>query len=172
MGLSTIDEFSFYFRGGAKSYLFEWIPNAPASISSFVRDYKYLVRSTSIPSTTIEEITVNYQQVDFKMGGKKIFDDWVVSFNVDKDANIRVSFEEWSNLIHSIENGFFNHKLFDNYTSNESFHMLNGKGETILNITLYHAWPKSISPITLDYSSQDFAQFDVTFSYMYHEIKK
>jgi hypothetical protein len=165
----SIDDFSKYFQGGAKPYMFLWTPN-----TTFLKnDYRYLVKATSVPSTTIEEIVVEYQQINFKYGGKKTFEDWTVTMVVDSNAEIRVKLEEWSNKIHNISSSDgFRHGYFNDYKADEEFRMLGNDWEDLLVVKLYDAWPKSIGQITLDYSVQDFAQFDVTFSYMYHEIKE
>jgi len=166
MALLNIDEFSSYFKGGAKSYLFEWTPN-----TKFLRnDFKFLVRASSVPSTSIEEIVVEYQQINFKMGGKKNFEDWTISLNIDPKSDVRKKFEDWSNKIHEVGDNKYVHHYSKDYVSIEEFYMLDGNGNKLLTVKLFDAWPKTIGSITMDYSSQDFAQFDVTFSYLYHII--
>jgi len=181
LGGFDLDSFAMNFGGGAKAFLFEWTPTL---IHPYMkRNDRFLVRSTTVPETIIEEITVEYQQLNYKIGGKKSFSDWIISFNLDNKAELRTRFENWSNNIHKVDSEGFQHllpvfgesggpKTFHNsYMTNETFTMLDNNMDPILQITLYGAWPKSIGPITLDYATQDFAQFDVTFSYLYHEIK-
>jgi hypothetical protein len=173
LGGLDIDTFVTQFNGGARSYLFEWQPNTSLGIMG--ENDRFLVRASKIPATNIEPIIVEYQQIDFKFGGKKKYDDWTISFNVDRKADIRRKFEEWSNLIHEVKRDGFYHKYFDNYKSDETFKML-GKGSVfaikdILGVKLYGVWPSSIGEIEMDYSNQDFAHFDVTFSYQYHIIE-
>jgi hypothetical protein len=170
----SVDNFGTYFSGGAKAFLFMWEPGSPEGNKTLLdQDYKYLVRASKIPSSSIEEIVVELQQVNYKFGGKRTYDDWTISFNVDKDGALRTKFEKWIDMIHEIKSdGTLNHHYYKDYTSTQIFKMLDGNGDPILKIKLYNAWPKTIGDITLDYSSQDFAQFDVTFTYQYHEFEK
>lgn len=172
-----LDSFSNSFAGGARAYLFEWKP-VFTLLSN--KGYQFLVKSTNVPSTTIEEIIVDYQQINYKVGGKKTFEDWTVSLNVDVDAKVRTDFEKWSDKIHKVkESEGYQHFYPDDtqYMSQETFTMYGlsdipfGEFDGKLEITLYNTWPKIIGPITLDYGNQDFATFDVTFSYLYHKIK-
>jgi hypothetical protein len=168
----SIDNFSAYFEGGARSYLFMWEPGSPLISPTLLNnDFRYLVRASKVPATTIEEINIEQQGINFKMAGKKSFDSWTVSFNVDKNAYLRIKFEEWSNFIQEVNTEGISNKYWDDYTSTQEFKMLDGGGDPILNIKLYGAWPKTIGEITMDYSNQDFAQFDVEFSYLYHIIE-
>jgi len=179
-----IEAFSIQFDGGARAYLFEYAPNIKGI--AYNEDNKIYVKATSLPSTSIEEHMIEYQGINYKMGGKKTFEDWTVTFNLDKDGQLRKDFEAWTQLVQEIkEDGTMIHKYPSNYVLDQYFYMLGtldigldpmnldisiSNEPKILEIKLYNAWPKSISPISLDYSSQDFAQFDVTFSYLYHII--
>ena len=172
----SIDDFQTYFEGGARAYLFKWDPPSDMGFSS---SDTMLVKATTLPETTVEEHVVEYQQLNFKMAGKKTFNDWTVSFVMDKTASIRVKFEKWMNKIHNINSGgSFQQNYYNEYITQMDFRMLDyggvfgiKTGKKLLKMTLYNAWPKSIGPVTLDYSSQDFAQFDVTFSYLYHYME-
>jgi hypothetical protein len=172
----SITDFSTYFKGGARSYLFEWSSPNIGGIFSVLNEEKMLVKATTLPETTVEEHIVEYQQLNFKMAGKKTFNDWTVSFVMDRSGSIRLKFEKWMNKIHNINsnNGPFQQNYYDKYIEPQmTFKMLNyglpfETGTELIKITLHNVWPKSIGPVTLDYSSQDFAQFDVTFSYLYH----
>jgi len=168
----SVDGFSSYFEGGARAYLFWWIPASPRIQGTLMDDdFRFLVRSSKVPATNIEEINIEQQGLNFKMAGKKTFDDWTLTFNVDKDADLRKKFEKWSNLICDVNNEGISNKYWDDYTSRQRFQMLNGDGDEILTVILEGAWPKMIGETTMDYSNQDFAQFDVTFAYQFHTIE-
>jgi len=162
-----LNAFKSNFQGGARAYLFMYAPNTPTTVDS----YKYLVRSTSLPETTLEEIMVNWQGLDYKMSGKQTFTDWTITFNVDKTYNLRKDFEDWIGLAHQIADV---HKYGSpsEYMRDQTLILLDYDGSEISQFTLVDAWPKSVGPVTLDYSSQDLAQFDVTFTYQYHKFVK
>ena len=174
----SIDNFMSEFEGGAKSFLFVWEPEIKKADGSSIDEQKkrkrrYLVKSSSFPASNVEEIAFEMQGINFKMGGKRTYEDWNLQFNVDKNGYVRKEFEEWMQGIHKITDKENEHFYLDNYSSTQTFKMLKGDGSfssPLLEIKLYNAWPKSIGPIALDYSSTDFAQFDVTFSYQYHMI--
>jgi hypothetical protein len=171
--MMSISDFSTNFKGGARAYLFEWMPP-----TSYFKDQdfgKIHVRSTTFPSSNIQEATVEFPSLDFKYAVKRTYEDWTVQFNVDRKGKMRLIFEEWMNKVHSFADG---ENTFDNiinsvgnYYVDQSFKMLDYDGSKTIIITLYNSWPKSIGAITMDYSSQDVAQFDVTFSYQYHYIR-
>jgi len=161
-----LESFRSQFQGGARAYLFLYKPNIPTSTI----DAKFLVRASILPGTTIEEILVNWQGQDFKMAGKKTFTDWTITFNVDKESKLRKDFEDWSDKIHKIRSDENLFGVTTDYFATQSLSMLDYDGSEILEIKLVDAWPKEIAAITLDYSTMDVAQFDVTFTYQFHEI--
>jgi hypothetical protein len=170
----NLDTFKSNFQGGARSYLFMFSPQFPAGVSSIpaAPETKYLVRATSVPESTTEEIIVNWQGADRKLAGKQTFADWTITFNVDMQSTVRVAYEEWIKSIHNVD-GDHKYGYPVDYEMTQNLWMLNYDGsEHILDIELVDAFPKSVSAITLDYSAMDIAQFDVTFGYLYHRITK
>ena len=185
----SVDSFSDNFQGGAKAFLFLWEPSMPTDVvpREEQEKRKYLVRSTTLPQSSVEEIIVEYQHLNYKFGGKRSFEDWNISLNVDINAKVRYEFEQWMQKIHEVravtnfadsEDAIAKH-LYpgtsgtqDSYLTTQTFKMLRGDGSDLIVIKLYNAWPKTIGPVSLDYSTQDFANFEVTFSYMYHEFKE
>jgi hypothetical protein len=176
----SIDNFINEFKGGAKSFLFVWEPEILKSSGSTLdpqleKKRRYLVKSTNFPASNVEEINVELQGVNFKMGGKRTYEDWNVVLNVDVDGKIRYELEDWMQGIHKVTDKENLHFYLEHYATTQTFKMLKGDGnfgDPLLEIKLYNAWPKSIGSIALDYSSTDFAQFDVTFAYQYHTISE
>jgi hypothetical protein len=169
----NLDTFKSQFKGGARSYLFLFEPGFPQGIKGpATPDAKFLVRATSVPESTTEEILVNWQGADYKVSGKQTFADWTITFNVDLKSDIRVSYEEWIKVIHKV-GGDSAYGYPVEYEASQDLYLLDYKGDygnPILEVKLVDAWPKSVSAVTLDYSAMDIAQFDVTFGYVYHEI--
>jgi len=175
-----INSFKSNFSGGARAYLFMWTPEFPTAISTVMESAKvpYLVRATSLPEDSVEEIIVNWQGADFKMAGKRTFTDWTITLNTDKKALIRQDFNSWIQLIHQIDESATH--LYGtpgdggstaNYFTTQILQMLDYDGVPINTLKLVGTWLKSVSPITLDYSSMDIAQFDITFTYQYHVLE-
>lgn len=166
----NIEAFKSNFEDGARGNLFYYIPNFPGDVSSkIIPKGKFLVKSTNLPDTTIEEVTVNWQGFDFKYAGKHTFSDFTVTFNVDKKAEIRLAFEDWMNIIHNPSTNKYGN--FNNYMKNQRLQLLGFSGEVIMEYELYNAWPKTIGAISLDYSTSEIATFEVTFTYSHHTIE-
>jgi hypothetical protein len=148
--------------------LFYYQPLCPASVAGLVAGDKamYFVRSTSLPSSNFDEIVTSWQGFDFKAAGKRTFDTWNVSFNVDKQSLIRQAFLKWHNLILNPEVN--KPTLPSVYQQDQTVTLLGFEGNDLLSYTLYAAYPSAIGEIALDYTNSDFAQFDVTFTYQYY----
>jgi len=170
----SIEEFMSNTMDFSRSYLFEWIPFWPSGITGGFGD-KYLVRSTTLPESSVEQISIEYQQIDYKMAIKRTFTDWTVSLYLDKDGSVRWKFEEWINKINKVyenSNNKFENGIKGNYRTNQEFYLLDNNAEQRLSINMYNVWPRSVGQISLDYGSQEFAHFDVTFSYDWHRVNK
>jgi len=170
----SLTEFTSKFKGGARAYLFEWNPtdSFPEFSNELMRDLKYFVKSTVFPSTSISEDVTSYQHINYKSPNKKVFEDWTLTFNMDKEAKLRMAFETWTQKIHGVGSKLNTISMPSSFRRDQDFRLLGYDLKPILNIKLYNSWPKTIGAINLDYGSQEVATFDVTFSYMYHEITK
>jgi hypothetical protein len=166
----NIEAFKAKFGDGAKTSLFYFQPQWPGLLQADViaQDAIYLVKTAQMPSTALEEVTLNWQGFDWKFPGKHTYTDVVVTFNVDLDAKIRNTFENWSNLCHDPRTNFYS--IHSDYMMDQRLQMVGYEGQVILEYVLHDAWPKEISQISMDYASTEVAQFDVTFTYSYHEL--
>jgi hypothetical protein len=167
----TIDGFKSNFRDGQRSNLFYYLPNFPtfAQVGDMNNQRSmYLVKSTSLPESTLEEIMLNWQGYDFPFAGKHTFAELSVSFLMDLDTYIRQNFENWINKIHNpITNEY---ALINEYMLDQRLQLLGNDGEPVLEFTLHDAWPKSVGTASLDYGTSEIATFDVTFRYVYHTV--
>lgn len=171
-----ITSFMGKFDGGARSYLFYWVPAFPAGVGSTLsvtEDIPYLVRAASLPEDTVDELIVNWQGADFKMAGRRTFTDWTITVNCDRKAQIRQDLHKWVEAIHNLPSNIYGEpketgSLTTGYFVDQNLQMLEYDGSLTKTLHLVGSWLKSIGPITLDYSAQDVAYFDVTFTYQYH----
>lgn len=167
----NIEAFKARFGDGAKASLFYYQPTWPSGLSDTdisQEDAIYLVRTLQMPSTTLEEGVLNWQGFDWKYATKHTYADITITFNVDIDAKIRMLFEKWSNVAHEPSTNFYS--LHADYMADQRLQMIGFEGQVILEFTLHDAWPKEVSQITMDYSTPEVAQFDVTYTYSYHEV--
>ena len=159
-----IESFRGSFKGGAKSYLFNMIPIIPTGGNADA--LSYLVKSTTLPATVIEEVPVSWQGFEFKTAGKYTYSTWSVVFHVDKDATIRQNFMEWQRFIHDPTSNIYSSP--DLYMADQHVTLLNDSGSPITSYTFIGAWPSNVSDVPLDYTSTDIAEFTVEFTYQYH----
>jgi hypothetical protein len=166
-----INSYRGLFNGGVKAFNFYYTPYWPGAGSA--DEATYLVRSTTLPETAIEEITTNWQGVDFKFAGKYTYSDWTVTFNCDSKAMIHKAFYDWMTSIHNPEDNTYT--VPSTYMLKQTLYLISDNqdtpGDTIAKYELEGAWPKNVGTASLDYSTNDVVQFDVTFSYIYHTVK-
>jgi len=186
------------FSGGARSYLF-FVPfnfpsasgsqtqatgkdtfslaniakAATAALSTFGvgkndRMFPYLVKSTSLPETSFEEVDVKYGGISYKIAGNKSFGDWTVSLNIDEKGLILDKFHDWQKMIYNLGDGSAG--LPSKYMADQEIHLLDYTGNTIKSYKLFGCWPKTIGAVNMDYSTNDTATIDITFTYLYYEM--
>jgi len=167
-----LESFKSNFSGGARSYLFYFLPLFPGIIAGGITQEKasYLVRTTSLPETTFEEIITPWQGFDFKFAGKHTYSPLEVEFNVDRNADIRTAYEDWINLIHDPETNQW--APLEEYMVNQAILLLDYDGQPVMDYKLIYAWPSTVGPVTLDYAGTETAMFSVTFTYAYHTVNK
>lgn len=167
----NIEAFKANFGDGAKSSLFYFQPSWPTLLNAPLTEEQtiYLVKTAQMPSTALEEVTLNWQGFDWKFAGKHTYTDVTITFNVDLEAKVRMLFERWSNLVHDPLTNFYT--VHSDHMRDQRLQMLGYQGQVIMEFTLHDAWPKEVGQIAVDYSSTEVATFDVTFTYSYHEVQ-
>jgi hypothetical protein len=173
MPVFDVGSFKAEFDGGARTYLFYCVPNIPDF--DMDNDYVY-VKSTSLPGSDIDEHVLTYHGFDYKVHGKRTYSDWTITFISDKTYLIRSAFEDWLNSISSPKS---NYASIGDRVATQTLIPLSYSGKFIYKkegqpyniIFIVDAWPKSVGNIEFDYSTQDVAQFEVTFSYKYYEME-
>lgn len=166
----SIDEFkSFFQSGGARSYMFYFLPTFPGAVAGSPNDVTYLVKSTTTPGYTIEEQETNWQGYIFKTAGKHTFDDFSVTFTVDGQAQIITLFQNWIKAAHDPMTNQHAENVND-YMATQELQLLGGNGNPIKVFRLYNAWVKTIGGLGLDYGNNDLIEIEVTFTYSHFDI--
>ncbi len=134
-----------------------------------MKGIEFYVRSSSLPESTFEEITTGWMGHEYKMAGKQTFNDWSVTYNVDKNGLLLRKFYNWQKIIHDSELNTYGKPVI--YMTDPEVHLLGyDSGETVCVYKLYGAWPKTIGQVQLDYGNNDIATVDITFAYQYHTV--
>jgi len=163
----NIDAMVGTYQDFARGYLFYcYFDNMPVSWN---QDYTYLVRTTNLPESSIEEMTVSWQGFDYKLASTQTFADFTITFSTDTELGVRDSFVKWATMIHDPSTN--QHGDPRDYMSAEiTLQPLDRDGDEIGEYILHRCWVKSVGTATLDYTAKDVMTFDVTFSYLWHEF--
>lgn len=129
-------------------------------------DFKYYVKSSSLPQSVLEETSTYWFGQQLKMSSVRRTEDWQVTFLVDQEAVILKKFWEWHKLMHDPKSNYYGKPT--EYMCDQLVQLLGIDGYPICTYRLVNAWPKEIGNVNLDYSNNEFATVDVTFTYQYH----
>ncbi len=165
----NIDDFKSNYQDLSRQYLFMIMVNFPgvAGAQFNADNTKYLISSSSMPTSTITEAEVNWQGMIYPLGTTQEFEDWTVTFRLDSAAQLRRDFLNWHRAIHNPVTNV--HGSPPDYMADQEIWLLDTQGNIVMQMRLVSAWPTSIGELTLDYSAKEISTFDVTWKYVYHE---
>lgn len=129
----------------------------------------FLVKTASLPASTIGEIVVPYRGRDIKIPGRRTYESWEITILSDGQFNLRNAFERWMNdLNDTVENTASDqHNLNNVLFPTWSIDQLDRTGDPLKTYTFYHCWPSAISSIETTYDNETLAEFTVTLAYTY-----
>ena len=167
---------SYLSGGGARANQFRVHMNWPAAISATDTPFatgdatnkvKYLCSATTLPGSTLGEVTVPFRGRNLYMAGDRVFEAWTITILNDLDFGIRNAFEIWMNYInkHTDNSGA---DAPATYTSTAHVYQLNRAGSRIKTYSFQGLWPTTISNIDVSAETNDAIEtFDVTLRYDY-----
>lgn len=126
-----------------------------------------LCRATSLPATTVEDITAMYRGRPVHFAGERVFQPWTVTMYNDTNFVIRNAMEKWSNgaLNYSATNGITRPA---DYQVDMAVHQLDRNDRIIKTYKFYDAYPTDIGAIALSYDDNNTIEtFDITFVFNY-----
>ena len=162
-------------QGGARPSLFRVIFDYPSGITNPPTRASFLVKSTTIPASTIGSYDVYYHGKAIKVAGDRTFDTWDTTIINDEDFGIRNSLESW---MAAISNHTLNTRDKNLFQSNDKSEGDSAKYKTSLKVTQFSkagddlrtyifkgAWPSALSTINLDWATQEIEEFTCTWMY-------
>jgi len=161
--------------GGARPSLFRVLMQFPGAAPGDTERASFLIRSTSLPASTVSSIPVPYFGRTIKVAGDRTFEDWSITIMNDEDFDLRNSFEAWLNAINAHASNRAASPGADFYKVDLIVQQYGKAGPSndsgvIRQYKLNGAFPVSIGAISLDWDSTNTIEsFDVTFSYDYWE---
>jgi hypothetical protein len=130
----------------------------------------FLVKSTTIPASTVGAYDVFYHGKAIKVAGDRTFDTWETTIINDEDFSIRIAIEQWMDLIadHRLN---IRRKLSKKEGENASYKQrikLTQWTKTGKEAWHYHfigAFPTALSTIALDWGTQEIEEYTCTWSF-------
>ena len=140
------------------------------SIPNKLPDLDFHGKGTQLPASELGTIEVPYRGRKLKVPGQRTFADWTVTIMETADMGIRASLENWLNQLDDSESGKRDpSQMVDNVTVS----VLTTKGTVAMVYTLFGAFPTSIASVDLSFDEQTAPlEYQVTFQYSYHTVKK
>ena len=171
----SVNEFRSQMAGdGARPNLFEVsmpfpIFSSPANAQSKLT---FMCKTAQLPGSTIGTVPVQYFGRELKFAGNRQFTDWTVTVINDEDFVIRNAFERWMNAINGHATNIRNLAalLVGSYSVDATVTQFGKKGDNIKNYRFVGCFPTDITPIDLDWGSNDtIEEFSVTLAYQWWE---
>ena len=162
-------------HGGARPSLFKVEFQYPSTITTRPNppnQASFLVKSTTIPASTIGSYDVFFHGKAIKVAGDRTFDTWDTTIINDEDFGIRNTLENWMASIsnHSLNTRdklVFNTSEGDSakYKSTLKVIQFSKAGEVLRTYEFIGAWPSALSTINLDWATQEIEEFTCTWTY-------
>jgi len=96
---------------------------------------------------------------------EKLYGDLNLSFYVDNGMTVKRLFDDWMNLIQNPNTRTFNY--YKNYITDMTINIEDVEDRKRYEVKLYECYPKTISPIQMDYAAKDVMKLQVTMQYKY-----
>ena len=160
-------------QGGARPALFNVEFQYPSGIPTPSTKAEFLVKSTTIPASTIGSYDVYYHGKAIHVAGDRTFDTWDTTIINDEDFGIRNTLENWMNSIsnHKLntrDKGAFDTSEGDSakYKSELKVRQFSKTGKELRSYVFVGAWPSALSTINLDWSTaSEIEEFTCTWVY-------
>jgi hypothetical protein len=171
----NVNQFRSQLQGdGARPNLFEVTLPFPAFSLPGNAQTKttFMCKTAQLPGSTLGVVPVQYFGRELKFVGNRTFADWTVTIINDEDFVVRNAFERWMNGINShnlnVRNPVASTPL--GYSVDGEVTQFGKAGNTIKKYRFVGMFPSDITPIDVDWSSNDtIEEFSVTLTYQFWE---
>ena len=159
--------------GGARPALFTVELKYPTGITPPKISSRFLVKGTSIPTSTIGTYDVFFHGKAIHVAGDRTFETWDTTIINDEDYGIRIALEKWMNLVadHKLntrDEGMNLKKEGENASYKQDIFVTQfGKdGKHKHHYHFLGAFPTTISAIPLDWgTASEIEEYTVTWTY-------
>lgn len=157
--------------GGVRPTMFQVEMDFPDGTTTNVQDAvnkaAFLVKGAQIPASNVGVIEVPFRGRKLKVAGDRSFESWTVTVINDASFTVRKALEKWSEKVQNMNYALGETEL-EKYFKDLSVHQLDRDAKTLRSYKVFSAWPSAISPIDLDFGTNDTVEeYQVTFEYQY-----
>lgn len=162
---------------GARPNLFEVTMPFPTfgNLETASSKFTFMCKTAQLPGSTLGMVPVQYFGRELKFVGNRTFQDWTVTIINDEDFTIRNTFERWMNGLNSHRLNVRNPAALSSasYSVDGSVTQFGKTGEAIKKYKFIGLFPTDLSPIDVDWGSNDtIEEFSVTLSYQWWESEE
>ncbi len=132
----------------------------------------FMARAAQLPGSTVGQVPVFYFGREMKFVGNRTFTDWTLQIINDEDFIVRNSLESWMNQLNSHAGNVRGAGAVNNadYSVDAVVTQYGKAGNVLKTYNFVGVFPVDISPIDLDWSSNDtIEEYSATFAFQYWE---
>ena len=161
-------------KGGARPTLFKLssIRQSASTADAVAGDMTYHVRATTLPGSNLGVLTTNWRGRAVKFPGVRTYDPWTVTI-LNDDGEYRTELFDWMQQMagkndgqRDATHGAFNDE--DHY-KDFSVYQLSKAGDVTRQYKMVNAFPVAMGDIGLDWATEGFQEYTVTWRYDYFE---
>jgi hypothetical protein len=159
---------------GARPNLFlvtmQFPPGLTSDGLSASRQLTFTCRSSQLPGSTLGQVPIQYFGREVKIAGNRTFPDWTLTVYADEDFLTRKAFEQWMASLNThttnLRQGNARNSLI--YGVDAKVEQFGKGGDVIKTYNFVGCWPVDLSPIDLDWGTNDtIEEYTVTLAYQY-----
>ena len=162
-------------QDGARPSLFLAQINFPVSVPGGIeaRDRsRFLIKSTSIPASTLGMIELPFMGRKIKLAGDRTFEDWSTTIINDEKFSVRSAIEAWSDSINGLQSNSPTFNTSVGYRTTGLVTQYSARGNPIRTYTFHNIWPSALAAIELAWETEStIEEFECTWTYDYYTVK-
>lgn len=139
------------------------IPLGMIPYLGYNRNLKFRCENAELPGRSISTTTQKIYNIDEQFPHQTTFEDITLTFIVDSDMSQKLFFDAWLDWINPSLN--FNMKYKSDYAVALRINQYDSENKVSYSVDLFDAFPKTILPLTLDWSEDGYHKLSVVFAY-------
>jgi hypothetical protein len=162
---------------GARPNLFQVNMTFPTFANDSVgagQSLSFLAKAAQLPGSTLGTVPMFYFGRELKFVGNRSFADWTITIINDENFKVRKALESWMNGINSHAGNLRAGAAASptGYSSDAVVNQYDKAGNIIKSYKFVGAFPVDLSPIDLDWQSNDtIEEFTLTLAYQWWETE-